>query len=153
MKITIISVGKFDSSPNEELFSDYTKRLKWQINLREINYKNSKNLSSNEIKNGEAKLIIENLKPNSYIIALDEHGKQFSSKEFSLILSDLMNNSISDLTFIIGGASGLALEVLQKAKLTMSFGKITLPHLMVRSILAEQLYRAYSIINNHPYHK
>jgi 23S rRNA (pseudouridine1915-N3)-methyltransferase len=146
-------MGKFENSPHQEVFKNYVKRLKWKVELKEMELKNSQNFSIAEIKKGEGELILKAIKPSSKLIALDEKGQQFSSREFAKLISDFALRGNSDLTFIIGGADGLAEEVLAKSSLKISFGKMTLPHLMVRSVLAEQLYRASTIINNHPYHR
>lgn len=153
MKISIISIGKFDNSPHKQVFDTYIKRLKWKINLRELDLKNSNNLSVKKTQEGEGALILKALKPSSKIIVLDEEGKQFGSVSFAKMISDFAVAGDSDLSFVIGGSDGLSQEVLKKAHLKISFGKMTFPHLMVRAILAEQLYRAQSIIAGHPYHR
>ncbi len=153
MKITIISIGKFENSPHKAVFETYLQRMKWKVSLKELELKNSQNLSVEKIKELEGDLIFKTLRPSSKLIALDEHGKQFSSRAFEKILSDYAVNGSSDFTFVIGGADGLSKFVLEKASLKLSLGLITLPHLMVRSILIEQLYRAFTITTNHPYHR
>lgn len=153
MRITILSIGKFENSPQKAVFENYLKRLKWKVELRELELRNAQNMSVDKVKEGEGELILKALKPSSKLIALDEHGKQFGSIEFSKMISDLAVQGDSDLTFVIGGSDGLAKEVLQKSSLKISLSKMTFPHLMVRSILIEQLYRAESIIKGHPYHR
>jgi len=153
MKITILSIGKFDKSPYRELFEYYLKRLKWKIELREIEFKNTKNYEDSKIKNEEGVLLIKNLNNFSKIIVLDERGKQFSSPEFANILENFNIAGDSNIAFVIGGAFGLSEEVKNKADILFSISKMTLPHLMVRSFLIEQIYRASTIISNHPYHK
>lgn len=153
MKISIISIGKFENSPHKQVFETYIKRLKWKVELKELDLKNSQNLSVGKTKEGEGGLILKALKPSSKLIVLDEEGKQFSSMSFSKMISDFGVSGNSDLSFVIGGSDGLSEEVLNKASLKISFGKMTFPHLMVRAILAEQLYRAQSIIAGHPYHR
>ncbi len=153
MKISIISIGKFENSPHKHVFETYIKRLKWKVELKELDLKNSQNLSVPKIKEGEGALILKALKPSSKLIVLDEDGKQFSSVAFAKMISDFAVAGDSDLSFAIGGSDGLSEEVLKKSNLKISFGKMTFPHLMVRAILAEQLYRAQSIIVGHPYHR
>ena len=153
MKVTIISIGKFENSPHKAVFENYLKRLKWKIELKELELKNSHNMSSEKLKEGEGALILKALKPSSQLIALDENGKQFKSRDFAKLLSDFALQGNSDLTFAIGGSDGLAQEVLKKSSLKISLGLMTLPHLMARSMLMEQLYRASTIIDNHPYHR
>jgi 23S rRNA (pseudouridine1915-N3)-methyltransferase len=153
MRISIISIGKFENSPHKQVFEAYVKRLKWKIELKELDLKNSQNFSVTKIKEGEGDLILKAVKPSSKLIVLDEEGKQFTSMAFSKMITDFGVNGDSDLAFVIGGSDGLSEEVLKKSHLKISFGKMTFPHLMVRSILAEQLYRAQSIIAGHPYHR
>ncbi len=153
MRITILSIGKFENSPHKAVFENYLKRSKWKIELREMELKNAQNMSVNKIKEGEGKLILKALRPSSKLILLDERGKQFGSKDFAKLISEFGVSGDSDLTFVIGGADGLALELLKKNHLKISFGLMTLPHLMVRSVLIEQLYRAQTIICGHPYHR
>lgn len=153
MRITILSIGKFENSPHKIVFENYLKRLKWKVELRELELKNSQNMSAQKIKEGEGDLILKALKPNSKIILLDENGKQFSSRAFAKLISDSGLNGDSDLTFVIGGSDGLSKSLLEKSHLKISLGLMTFPHLMVRAILAEQIYRAQTIIEGHPYHR
>ncbi len=153
MKITIISIGKFENSPHRAVFENYLKRMKWDVELREFELKNAKNFSVDKLKEEEGKLILKAIKTGSVVVALDEKGKEFSSQNFAKLLGDYSLHGSSHITFVIGGACGLGVEVLQKAQLKMSFGLMTFPHLMVRAILIEQLYRAQSIIAGHPYHR
>lgn len=157
MKITIISVGKFkNNNPHKAVFELYEKRIKWQINLKEIEAKNFTNHSPNEIKEGEGKLIlnfINSLKSKPTLIALERDGKQLSSNEFAKLLAKISSEKGNEIALIIGGAEGLSSEVMEKCSVKISLGNMIFPHLMVRSILAEQIYRAQTIINNHPYHR
>ncbi len=153
MRISIISIGKFENSPHKLVFDEYLKRSKWKIELKELDIKNAKNLSSLELKKGEGELILKNLKPQSKLIALDENGKQFKSRDFAKLLSNYAIQGDSDITFVIGGSDGLWEEILKRSSLKMSLGLLTMPHLMVRSVLMEQLYRSQTIINGHPYHR
>lgn len=153
MKINIISIGTFENSYFKEIFQNYTKRLKWEVFLKEINPKNANNFSKEQIKENEAKYILQALKPQQRIIVLDENGKQFKSREFAKKISDFALGGDSEINFIIGGAEGLSPEIIRKADLVISLGLMTMPHLMVRIVLIEQIYRAYTIINNHPYHR
>jgi 23S rRNA (pseudouridine1915-N3)-methyltransferase len=152
MRIAILSIGKFrKSDPTQELFLEYQKRLNWKIELKELELKG--NLSGEILKIKEGELLLSKATQNSKIIALDEKGKMLSSVEFASAIKNYANQGISDLTFIIGGADGLSTELKQKADLILSFSKMTFPHLMIRSFLIEQIYRANTIINNHPYHR
>ena len=152
MKINIIAIGKFrNNCPNQELFLDYVKRTKWKINLIEITNKALGSIE--EIKEKEAELIIKNLLTNSFKVLLDEKGLNLTSKEFSKKIEALQNQSLTNIDFIIGGANGISEKIKKLANLQISFGKMTFPHMMIRSMIAEQLYRACLIMDNHPYHK
>ncbi len=152
MQINIIAIGKFkNSSPNKQLFCDYIKKIKCKIKLIEVESKNSGSVS--EVKKKEAELIIKNIPKNSKIILLDETGTNLTSKEFAKIIQNFQNQSTQNLSFIIGGANGVSEKIKELANLKISFGQMTFPHMMIRSMIAEQLYRAFLIINNHPYHK
>ncbi|OFW88665.1 MAG: hypothetical protein A2794_00955, partial [Alphaproteobacteria bacterium RIFCSPHIGHO2_01_FULL_40_8] len=124
MRITILSIGKFENSPHRLVFEDYLRRLKWKVELKELESKNP--------KISEEELILKALNPASKLIACDEKGKQFSSREFAKIISDLAVQGDSNLTFVIGGADGLSEKILKKSSLKISFGLMTLPHLMAR---------------------
>ena len=153
MKITIISIGKFENSPHRLAFENYLKRMKWDIELKELELKNAHNLSVDKIKEGEGKLIAKAIKSGSLVIALDEKGKEFTSQNFAKLIADFTLQGNSHFTFLIGGANGLSAEIIRSANLKIAFGLMTFPHLMVRAMLMEQLYRAQSIIAGHPYHK
>jgi len=152
MKITIISIGKFaKNDPNLEIFLKYQKRLPWKLTLKELEVKG--NLQNEVLKIKEAELLCANVPSAAKIIALDEKGKTFSSPQFAETIQNFANFGNSNLAFIIGGAGGLSEGLKLKADLVLSFSQMTFPHLMIRSFLAEQIYRAYTIINHHPYHR
>jgi len=153
MKITILAFGNFNNSAYKILFEEFLKRISYKIELKELKLKSSNNLNSELLKHKECELILSNLESDSVLIALDEKGKQFDSVEFAKILNNYQLNSSSKITFVIGGADGLDQKIISKANLVMSLGKMTLPHLMARVVIIEQIYRAQTIINNHPYHR
>ena len=153
MKINIISVGKFDDMGYQIAFENYLKRIKlFKVELKEINLKFSKNHEIAKIKQQEQEAILHHCKPNSTNILLDEAGKTLSSKQFANYLQQQMMFSC-ELNFIIGGAFGVSDYLKQNTSLTWSLSLLTLPHLLVRTLLCEQIFRAQTIINNHPYHK
>ena len=159
IKINIIAVGKLKERYLTEGCNEYLKRLKAfaKVNIIEITeYKSSDNSSPTEIetvklKEGEA--IISKIPKGSYVIPMCIEGKQLSSEELSKKLEDVSLGGCSEITFIIGGSFGLSDEVKKLGALKLSFGKITLPHQLMRLILLEQIYRAFSISNNSKYHK
>ncbi len=152
MKFNILSIGKFKDVSYETLFYEYKKRMNFDINLKELNLK--KNLEGEKLKEEEGKLLLQNATgSNSRIISLDERGKIITTPEFCNLITNYQNNGISDLNFIIGGSDGLSQEVRDKSNYILSFGKMVFPHLMVRVMLIEQIYRVYTLQNGHPYHK
>lgn len=151
MKILIAAVGKLKQGPELEIFSSYKKRIPWEVEVKEVEEK--RNLSDEELKVSEGKLLT-NATPSSYKkIVLDERGKILDSREFAKKISSWQNDGYSDFAFLIGGANGHADSVRKSSDLTLSLGNMTWPHMLTRVMLIEQLYRANTILNNHPYHK
>ena len=160
MNISIVSVGKIKEKYFKDAISEYEKRLKPYVKLKifEVNdEKAPENLSEKEleiVKEKEADRILKKIKENSYIISLEIEGKSLSSEKFSKLIKDQMTYGMGkDLVFIIGGSNGLSKKISDKADYKLSFSKMTFPHKLMRLILIEQIYRAYKIINNEPYHK
>ena len=153
MKINIISIGKFKKDGYDLLYNEYKKRMNWNIQLKELQLK--KNYEGEKLKEEEGKLLIQSCSSNtsSKIISLDERGKIISTLEFQELINSYQNSGITDLDFIIGGSDGLSQEVRDKSNFVLSFGKMVFPHLMIRVMLIEQLYRVWTLNNNHPYHK
>lgn len=150
MKILIAAIGKAKASPERDLYLSYTKRIPWKIECRECDIKLE---DSNQRKRKEAEHLLAVCKGFDCIIALDESGKTLSSREFATQIKQWQGKGNSSLAFVIGGSDGLHESVLKKANLIWSFGRVTWPHMLVRGMLAEQLYRAHSIIAGHPYHR
>ena len=150
MNISIISPGKFKKKPPfEEIFNYYKKRINLKIELKEIktfNFEERKKLlfEKNEIS--------KHLKPTDYIVVLDKDGKMLSSKDFSVFLKKKMTERTKRICFLIGSELGLDLS-LKKSCHIISLGRKTWPHLMVRIMLIEQIYRSLEIIKNSSYHK
>lgn len=149
MNISIISPGKFKKQPPfEEIFNYYKKRINLNIDLKEIK----------TFKFKEKKLLLEKteitkyLKPTDDIVVLDKDGKMLTSKDFSVFLKKKMIERTKRICFLIGSDLGLDLS-LKKSFHTISLGRKTWPHLMVRIMLVEQIYRSFEIIKNSPYHK
>ena len=159
MEIKIIVVGKLKEKHLKDGIAEYLKRLKSYANLKIIEIKDeaaSQTLSDAEIeqiKVVEGKRIIEKLPDRARVIALDLKGKQLTSEDFAEEINETMTYGTSQIAYIIGGSHGLSQEVLQKTDLKISFGKMTYPHQLMRLILVEQIYRAFKIIRNEPYHK
>jgi 23S rRNA (pseudouridine1915-N3)-methyltransferase len=155
MTIKLLAIGKTDSSELQELINVYEKRLQHYINFEiEIipDLKKTKNLSEEQQKNKEGELILKKLSPTDNLILFDEKGKQFTSVEFSQYLQKKMNSGIKQLVFLIGGPYGFSNEVYAKASGKISLSKMTYSHQMVRLFITEQVYRAFTILKNEPYH-
>ena len=151
MRITIVAVGRLRAGPEQTLVDHFAKRISWPLEIREVEEK--KNLTGNALKRREGELLLENCPTSSQIIALDERGREISSRAFAKKVSDWQDEGIGDLSILIGGADGLDDAVRKRANLTISFGRLTWPHMVVRGLLVEQLYRAQQIIAGHPYHR
>lgn len=155
MQIKLLAIGKTDHSQLQSLIDDYQKRLGFYIKFEfEIipDLKKVKNLSEEQQKQKEGELILNKLNPTDVLILLDENGKQFNSVEFSDYLQKHMNSGIKQLVFVIGGPYGFSQEVYEKANGKLSLSKMTFSHQMIRLFMIEQLYRAFTILKNEPYH-
>lgn len=153
MFIKILAIGKINNSPYKEIFDLYQKRAKWKITIQELELKaNSKKISQKNIMEKEGRLLLDNLPEDYILICLDPEGKILSSENFAQMIDNYRQNA-TKICFAIGGANGFSNEVKNKATKLLSFGKMTFPHMMARVILIEQIYRAFSILSNHPYHK
>ena len=150
MNISIISLGKFKKKPPfEQIFDYYKKRINLNIDLKEIkpfNFEEKKKLFLEKTE------ILKHLKPTDDIVVLDKDGKMLSSKDFSVFLKKKMIERTKRVCFLIGSDLGLDIS-LKKSFNTISLGRKTWPHLMVRIMLVEQIYRSFEIIKNSPYHK
>ncbi len=138
-------------SPEMELCQEYIKRCSTKISIVEVEEK--RNLTDEQLKEKEAKLILDTVPKGAVVIALDERGKTMSSPMFSKKIQGYELDAHKHIVFVIGGAFGLHASIRERANQTLSFGQMTFPHMMVRAMLCEQLYRVRSIIDNHPYHK
>lgn len=155
MQIDLIAVGKRMPTWIETGFKEYAKRLPKNINFKliEINPAiRGKNNSAENFKQKEEENISSALAANSIIIALDERGKSISSQTLANKLQT-WNDENQHISLIIGGADGLSDNIKNKAKQLWSLSEMTLPHGLVRVMIAEQIYRAWTITQNHPYHR
>ena len=155
MKIKLLAIGKTDDKNLNALIETYQIRLKHYINF-EIDVipdiKNAKNLSETQQKEKEGELILKKLTTTDVLILLDEKGTQFGSVTFSEYLQKKMNSGVKQLVLVIGGPYGFSEEVYKKAQGKISLSKMTFSHQMIRLFVVEQLYRAYTILKNEPYH-
>lgn len=155
MNLITICIGKTDEKPLEALILKYEKRLppNWNYQRIEIpDVKNRKNLSEQQQKDKEAELILSKIQPTDYIILLDELGKPQNSTQFAATIQNLMNQSVKQLVFLIGGPYGFSDEIYKRANRKLSLSEMTFTHQMVRLFLTEQIYRAFTILHGKPYH-
>lgn len=155
MNIKLIAIGKTNNKALQTLIDDYQKRLSFYIKFDlEIipDIKNVKNLSEAQQKEKEGELILAKLVPTDQLILLDENGKHFSSVGFSAELQKKMNSGVKTLVFVIGGPYGFSSTVYSKAQDKISLSAMTFSHQMVRLFFIEQVYRAFTILKNEPYH-
>ena len=159
MNITIISVGKLKEKYLKMGMDEYVKRLSSYAKLEIIEVPDEKapeNLSDAEmeiVKRKEGERILSKIADGTYVIALALDGKMKSSEELSEGLEKLATYGQSKVTFVIGGSLGLHEEVLKRADEKLCFGRMTLPHQLMKLVLVEQIYRSFRIMKNEPYHK
>jgi 23S rRNA (pseudouridine1915-N3)-methyltransferase len=155
MKIALWTIGKAHESYVKAGIEEYTKRLSkyfpTEWNIIPVP-KNATLLPEAEMKQKEAASVLQLLKDDDYLVALDEYGKELTSEELGTFIQQRADTGVKRVVFLIGGAFGLHDEVLQKAKFKWSLSRLTFPHQLVRLILAEQLYRACTILRNEKYH-
>jgi len=155
MQIKLLAIGKTDHASIHQLVEEYAKRLGHYVKFDlEIlpDIKNAKSYSESVQKEKEGELILKKVQVSDKLILLDENGRQFSSVEFSQFLQKKMNSGLKQLIFVIGGPYGFSDAVYQRAEGKISLSKMTFSHQMVRLFFLEQLYRAYTILRNEPYH-
>ncbi len=155
MNITLLTMGKTDVAWVRQGLDLYVSRLVHyiQFSLKEIpELKKASSLSREQIKEKEGELLLAEIRPSEEVILLDEHGKERRSVDFAKWLEDKMVRGGKDLVFVIGGAYGFSDRVYARANGKMSLSAMTFSHQMVRTIFAEQLYRAFTIIRGEPYH-
>tara|TARA_B100001175_G_scaffold54175_1_gene43226 strand:- start:842 stop:1312 length:471 start_codon:yes stop_codon:yes gene_type:complete len=154
MKIKLLVVGKTSESFLAPLISDYHKRINRFVNFEiiEINNINIKKANSLEIQKKEGIKILEKVDKKDQIFILDEKGKSYNSIDFSKFIENRMVNSSKNIIFIIGGAYGFSKKIYSRSNSIISLSKMTFSHQIIRLFMVEQLYRALTIINNHPYH-
>ena len=155
MKIKLLAIGKTDDKNLQALISSYENRLKHYIKFEtEIipDIKNVKNLSEKQQKEKEGELILKKIQATDNLVLLDEKGYEFRSIEFSRFLQKKMNSGIKQMVLVIGGPYGFSEKVYQKAIGKIALSKMTFSHQMIRLFVVEQIYRAFTILKNEPYH-
>jgi 23S rRNA (pseudouridine1915-N3)-methyltransferase len=150
LKIDVIAVGRLRKGPSFELCQEYLKRIKWSLSVFEVE---SKQTDPAAAQREEAEKIAEHIKRDAFVVVMDEKGDGLRSLDFSKTIDKLQNSGEDYIQFIIGGADGLTDVTRDRANMLLSFGQQTWPHLLVRVMLFEQIYRAQQILNRHPYHR
>ncbi len=159
MNVKIVCVGKLKERFYEDAVKEFMKRLSRYGTFEIIEVADEKApeqlspMQKIQVKRAEGERILSHIQSNDYVIATAIDGKMLSSEDFSSKLSDIMLGGKSRLALMIGGSLGLSDEVLSRADMKLSFGKATFSHQIFRIMLLEQLYRAFKIMNNEPYHK
>ena len=159
MKIKIVTVGKLKEKYLKDGIAEYTKRISRFTKLEMIELADEKTpdkaseLENQKILETEGARILSKVGERDFVVVLAIEGKTFSSEDFSKQLEQAFIKGYSTLTFIIGGSLGLAPIVKNRANLSVSFGRLTLPHQLMRLVLVEQIYRAFTIQQGSPYHK
>ena len=159
MRLLVAAIGKLRAGPEKALIDDYQTRASaigrnlgfTAFDIQE--FEAPAKLSGGKRQDAEAKALLNSTPDGAFVIALDERGRNYSSEELAKLLARQRDEGASAAAFVIGGADGHGPAVKQKANLTLSFGAATWPHLLVRVMLLEQLYRAMTIIAGHPYHR
>ncbi|KJL03404.1 MULTISPECIES: 23S rRNA (pseudouridine(1915)-N(3))-methyltransferase RlmH [Priestia] len=159
MNISIITIGKLKEKYLKQGIEEYLKRLSSYAKVEIIELADEKapeNLSESEmeqVKQKEGERILAKISDDTHVIALAINGKQKSSEELAKEIDSLATYGKSKVAFIIGGSLGLSSEVMKRSNAALSFSKMTFPHQLMRLVLVEQIYRAFRIIRNEPYHK
>ena len=151
MRILIAAVGRFRNGPENELFKHYVKRSRWPIDLKE--FESKKKLRLPERKKIEENFLVKIIPKSAVVVVLDEIGMNLSSISLAKTIGAWQSGGHSNIAFLIGGPDGVTDSLRKRADLLLSLGAATWPHLLVRPLLAEQLYRAETILAGHPYHK
>lgn len=155
MRARVIAVGTRPPAWVREACADYTRRLGSRLKLTLVEIEpgpRSAGQSPRKAVETEARKLLTALRPDEWVVALDERGRQMSTRELADWLAGRMREG-RDLAFLIGGPDGFAAEVTARSDMSLSLSRLTLPHALARVVLAEQLYRAMSILSHHPYHR
>jgi 23S rRNA (pseudouridine1915-N3)-methyltransferase len=150
MQVIIAAIGRDRAGPTRDLFDDYCRRSPWPIRLVEIAPRSSRPLERRLRE--EADRLLQAVPPDAILVALDEAGRQLDSAGLARRIARWQEEHAT-LAFVIGGPDGLDRSILDRAEAIIAFGRMTWPHRLVRVMLAEQIYRASTILSGHPYHR
>lgn len=151
MRIRIIAVGRAKRGPEQDLFDTYKKRIAWPLDLIEVEEKRP--LPTDQRIAREDVLMREKIPAGAVTVALDETGDDLTSRKLAALFREWEDTGAGDVAFLIGGADGLSESLKAEARHKIRFGRMTWPHMLVRPMLAEQIYRCRQILDGHPYHR
>lgn len=155
MNIELIVIGKNDTAEIEAIVAEYSRRInrycKFAMTILP-DVRNTRGMSENVQRTAEGESILAHLSAGDFVALLDERGKEFRSTEFAEWLQKRMNGGVKRLVLVVGGPYGFSRQVYDRADAMVSLSRMTFPHGLVRAVLAEQLYRAFTILNHEPYH-
>lgn len=153
MHTLIATIGTWKKSPEEELFAQYLSRMPWKVELREIEYRG--HATDPQRKSNETQQLLAAAQSfhAHHTVALDPNGKAMTSEALAAQIGKWRDAGDAKLAFLIGSDAGMDATQFSRCDFSLSFGAVTWPHLLMRVLLAEQLYRAYTILTNHPYHR
>ena len=151
MRVSILAIGKNRQGVFKDLYQFYATRIQWEIQLIELEVR--KTLDWKKQRLNETRKLLSSVPKDSLMVILDESGELLTSRALSNWINNQVDIGVKDISFLIGGSHGLDLSAIRSPSLTISLGRVTWPHLMIRGMIAEQLYRAQQILKNHPYHR
>jgi 23S rRNA (pseudouridine1915-N3)-methyltransferase len=151
MRILIAAVGRMRAGPERVLYDHYRKRITWPVTVHEVEDRRAP--AGKRRRQREGDLLLATLDPSTTIVVLDESGEQLDSVAFADRLRRWRDAGQRDFAFVVGGADGVDRRLRDRADLVLSLGRMTWPHLLVRALLLEQIYRAQQILAGHPYHR
>ena len=151
MDIVIACIGRLKAGAEADLLARYVKQTRWNVVIRE--FEDKKSGSPDERKKRESEMLLSAVPDGAKVVVLDERGKQTGSAAFAKKLGNWQDDGVPAVVFMIGGADGHTDDLRKRADYLMAFGEMTWPHFLARVMLAEQIYRARTILDGHPYHR
>ena len=151
MDIVIACIGRLKAGAEADLLVRYVKQTRWNVIVRE--FEDKKSGSPDERKKRESEMLLSAVPDGAKVVVLDERGKQTGSAAFAKKLGNWQDEGVPAVVFMIGGADGHTDDLRKRADYLMAFGEMTWPHFLARVMLAEQIYRARTILDGHPYHR
>ncbi len=151
MNVTLCTVGRLRPGPEKDLFESYIKRIPWTVSVCEVEVRDTAN--PKQKAQAECESLSAKIPKGAKVICLDSRGKTKSSEAMAGLISDWRDSGVRDLCVLIGGADGLSEDIRRCSDVVLSFGSVTWPHMLMRVLVAEQLFRWHCILTDHPYHR